>query len=275
MENILQAIVISFREGLEAFLILVLILKFLEKTNNKHLRISVIYGFIISILFSILLGFFLFKINAIFQNVTTFGKLWESVASLIAVGLVFSFIIMMINTENQMKQYVENKISVNLSKFGVYIITFILIAREGMEVVLFSFAGKYPVVGVIIGLFVSLLISLGIYLSLLNVSVSLLFKITLFYLIIQAGYLLGYGFHEGLSALKDLHVLDANNILLIKIFDLTKTIFDHKEGIVGLPLNILLGWYSKPEWIQFLLQYFFSIFLLLYWFQKSKSKKIQ
>ena len=38
MENIVQGSVMAFREGLEAFLILVLIIKFIDRTGNKNLK---------------------------------------------------------------------------------------------------------------------------------------------------------------------------------------------------------------------------------------------
>lgn len=269
MENLMPGIIMSFREGLEAFLILTLILKFLEKTGNKHLNRSAIYGFISSVLFSLVIGFLLFKIGSLLKNMDAVGKLWESTASLIAVGLVSSFIIWMIKHGSELKQYIENKTSINLSKYGIYIVSFVLIAREGVEIAIFSFAGNYHFISIISGLIIALIITTGIYFSLVKINISFLFRITLFYLIIQAGYLLGYGLHEGLSALKELNILDANSILLVKLFDLSKTIFNHKEGFLGLPLNVLLGWYSKPEWIQFLLQYFFTIILLIYWFKKK------
>ena len=52
--------IMSFREGFEAFLIIVLIFKFLEKTGNKNLKWGVISGLILSILLSFIFpNFFL------------------------------------------------------------------------------------------------------------------------------------------------------------------------------------------------------------------------
>ena len=89
-------------------------------------------------------------------------------------------------------------------------------------------------------------------------------------MILQAGYLFGYGIHEGLSALKSMNILNKDSILLLKIFDLSGTILNHKQGIFGLPLNVLIGWYSKPEWIQFLSQYILTFSLFGYWIGKNK-----
>ena len=266
MNNLIPGIIMSFREGLEAFLIIVLIFKFLEKTDNKHLKRGVIYGFISGLVFSSITGFLLFFVGGQLKKMDEIGKLWESIASLIAVGLVTSFIVWMIKHGSEIKKYVEHKIAINLTKLGIFIVSFILITREGVEIAIFSFAGQYHYQSIIIGIIISLLLSLTIYFSLFKVRISLIFKITLLYLIIQAGYLLGYGLHEGLSVLKSFGYIASNNILLLKAFDLSKTILNHKEGLIGLPLNVLFGWYSKPEWIQFIIQYLFTIIFLYYWF---------
>ena len=65
-------------------------------------------------------------------------------------------------------------------------------------------------------------------------------------------------------------MITAENPLLLKAFDLSKTILNHKEGVVGLPLYVSIGWYSKPEWVQFILQYGLTGFLFYYWYTKSK-----
>jgi len=271
MDNLFPGIIMSFREGLEAFLILVLIFKFLEKTSNKHLNRSVFGGFVFSVLFSLIVGFLLFTIGAQFKKMDAVGKLWESIASLVAVGLVTSFIIWMFQRGGEIKKYVENKTAANLTKIGMFVVSFVLISREGVEIAIFSFAGQYHYFSIIIGVLTSMIVAVAIYFSLVKISVSSLFKITLLYLIIQAGYLFGYGLHEGLSALGSLGYIDSSSLLFVKAFDLSKTILNHKTGIIGLPLNILLGWYSKPEWVQFFVQYIFTAVFLSYWYKTNKN----
>ncbi|MFA6391306.1 MAG: FTR1 family protein [Patescibacteria group bacterium] len=262
----------SFREGLEAFLILILIFRFLTKTENQHLNRSVIYGFISSIVFSLVFGGLLFIIGSQFDNLDEIGKVWESIISIVAVGFVTSFIIWMIRHGDGIKSYVESKTAFRLTKKGIYIISFVLVGREGVEIALFSFAGQYHYLSVVIGIFLAMIVALGIFFSLFRINISVLFKITLLYIIIQVGYLLGYGIHEGLSALNSTGYLESNSFLLTKAYDMSNTVLNHKEGIIGLPLNILVGWYSKPEWTQLFAQYTFTIYLLLYWLSYNRKK---
>ena len=74
------------------------------------------------------------------------------------------------------------------------------------------------------------------------------------------------------EALKDLGLMAEDNVLLNKIFNLSGTIFDHKVGPLGVPLNILVGWYSKPEVVQFLLQHLYIIGAFAAWFMIRKRQ---
>ncbi|MFA6524838.1 MAG: FTR1 family protein [Patescibacteria group bacterium] len=265
----------SFREGLEASLILVLVFKYLSKTANHHLNRSVINGAIAAVLFSLSVGFLLVSISMQFNPQNEIGKLWESVASLIAVVTVSVFIVWMIRNGSGIKQYVEQKTALALTKSGLFTVSFMLIAREGVEIALFSFAGKYNYISIVVGLLISCVVAFVIYHSLVSINTSSLFKVTLVYIIIQAGYLCGYGVHEGLSALNSAGYIESENLLLSVPFDYSETIMNHKEGIIGLPLNLLLGWYAKPELLQFIIQYVFTISIFVYWYRDSKNRRLR
>ncbi len=92
-------------------------------------------------------------------------------------------------------------------------------------------------------------------------------------IVILLRFLLGYGLHEGLSALKDLGTLPESSPLFIKAFNLGGTVLDHKTGMVGLPLYVLLGWYSRPEIPQFALQYLYTGLMLFFWYRTQKSAR--
>lgn len=72
--------------------------------------------------------------------------------------------------------------------------------------------------------------------------------------------------------MKDIGYILKDNIMLIKAFDLSETVFYHKEGIIGLPLYVLFGWHSEPEWMQFLTQYIYTIGIFVFWYLKTKRK---
>ncbi len=273
MDTFLPGIIMGFREGLEAFLIIAMILRYLSKINQPTYKKHVWQGVFIGVLLSLILGLGLIMISDTIVRTNRFAKIWESVASLIALLLITTFIVWMINHGRNMAVYIENQVAYNLSKWGIFLVSLMMISREGVEIAIFTFAGKYTFRSVSLGILGSLILTILIFYSLVKVDLKTIFNITLAYLILQAGFLLGYGIHEGLSAMKDIGYISKDNFILIKVFNLSKTIFYHKEGILGLPLYVLFGWHSEPEWIQFLTQYIYTTSMFIYWyFKKTKGK---
>jgi len=272
METILQGVILAFREGLEAFLVIVILLKFLEKTNNHRLKKNVWYGLGAAIIASLVFGALLGGLSSLIGGTDATVKLWESVASLVAVGFIITFIIWMINHGAKIKAHVESEAALNLSKKGIFSLALLMVLREGVEIALFQFAGRYSGISILIGLILAVIFVVLIYYSLVKVKIKTIFNITLAYLILQAGFLLGYSVHEGLSAAKELGMIAAGSPVLLKVFDLSGTVFDHKDGLLGLPLYVLAGWYSRPEWLQFGLQYGLTGFLFLYWYQRKQKE---
>jgi high-affinity iron transporter len=269
MDTFLQATIMSFREGLEGFLIVTILLKFLDKTDNGYLKKQVWRGVFAGIVTSIVLGLLLMGVSSYLGGLKTTAKLWESVGGIIAVMLVTTFVVWMIQHGSKIKNHIENEAAGHLTGSGIMLLTLFMIAREGTEIAIFSFAGQYSVLPVILGLAISIALVLLINYSLIRVNLKTIFVITLAYLVIQAGYLFGYSIHEGLSAAKSLSWLQADSPLFTKAFNLSKTVLNHKNGVLGLPLNVTLGWYSKPEWIQLILQYSYTFLLFGYWAKRK------
>ncbi|MBN2851570.1 MAG: FTR1 family protein [Clostridia bacterium] len=265
----------GFREGLEAFLIIAIMIKFISKADKSNLKKHIYTGAASGVLASLVFGGLLYYLTLLLKNQEKVANLWESIASIVALLLITFFILWMIKNSKNMTSEVESKMRNNFSKTGIFLLAFTVVVREGAEIAIFTFTGKYSLTSIVSGLLISLLLTLLIFFSLVKVNLSTLFSITLLYLILQAGFLLGYGIHEGLSALKEMNVLQSDSILLIKAFNLSDTVFNNKEGILGVPLYILFGWYSKPEWLQFIVQYIYTFTLGFIWFRSNtrKSKK--
>lgn len=272
MNQTIPSLIMGFREGLEAFLLIAIILKYISKTEQSSLKSKVIQGSIIGLIISLMLGMLLNTISVGLGGVESLTKAWESAASLIALALVTTFIFWMIRHGHDMAKHVEGQVAKNLSPYGLLLISLVIVAREGTEIAIFSFAGKYPFNIVVVGVLASLVLTLLIFYSLVKVNIGLLFKITLAYLILQAGYLLGYTLHEGFSAMKGYGMIPGENIIFIKAFDISKTIFSHKDGVLGIPLHVVFGWYSKPEWIQFIIQYLYTILVFFFWFLDTRKR---
>lgn len=274
MNTFMPGLIMGFREGLEAFLIVTIILQYLTQIKKVDYKKYVYNGTIAGILASIGIGGILFLVSKAIEKTDEIAKIWESGASIIALVFVTTFIYWMIKHGSNMVSEVQNKVDQSLSKAGLFSVAFIMVAREGTEIAIFTFAGKYILLSIGLGIGIALLLTILIYKSLVRINLRVLFNVTLVYLILQAGFLLGYSVHEGLSALKALAVIGGDNPLLSKAFDLSGTILNHKEGLLGLPFYVLFGWYSKPEWIQLVLHYGYIVAMFMIWKTLRKSKKV-
>lgn len=273
MENFIPALIMGFREGLEAFLIMVVIFQFLNKSNMGHLKKFGNLGLISGLLGSLLIGGILYLISNEIGRTEQTAQLWASATSIIALALVTIFIYWMMHSGRTMVSEIHNQVTSNLSAVGIYFMAFVLVAREGAEVAIFTFAGEYHLLPVFVGLILSGLLAIGIYFSLFRINLKVLFTITLGYLILQAGYLLGYGIHEASEALEGLGYVSESSWFMQKAFNLSETIWYHKEGILGLPLHVLFGWYSKPEWTQLIAHYGYVIVLFGIWSRTLRTSK--
>jgi high-affinity iron transporter len=268
--DFVQGLIMAFREGIEAFLIITILLKFLEKTNNQKLKKNVWQGTASAIIASLIFGIILIQISSLIGGTNATVKLWESIASFVAVIFIITLIVFMIKHGSKIKDHIEKKAAINLSKKGIFLVVFFMIIREGVEIALFQFAGKYSLLSITTGLVLSAGLVILIYYSLVKVNLKTIFNITMAYLILQAGFLMGYSIHEGLSASKELELISKENPIYNKAFDLSNTVLNHKEGVLGVPLYVSIGWYSKPEWIQFLAQYLVTTMLFAYWLRQTK-----
>lgn len=271
MSDFLPGLIMGFREGLEAFLIISIMIQYLNQIHQQVLKKNIRIGVGLGMMVSLLVGGGLFLLSRYIGNMEQMANLWESSVSLIALVFVTTFIVWMIKNGSNMAKQVQGSTASSLSKRGIIIISATMVAREGVEIAIFTFAGQYTLVSILAGISLALIFSLLIFNSMIKVNIRTIFNVTLVYLILQAGFLLGYGVHEGLSALKDLGIIASASILLAKAFDVSGTILYHKEGIIGLPLYILFGWYSRPEWIQFVIQYGYTITMLALWNKGRKN----
>jgi high-affinity iron transporter len=196
---------LALREGLEAVLIVVIVLLYLRKTNQrryyKYVYLGVILAVILSVafaaIFTIAFGGFTGVVEVIFEGVT-----------FIISGIFILTLILWISKEGpKMRETLEEKVedSIKTQKmFSITIATFIIIFREGIELVLLTTGAislgslnQFSVIlGSIIGLAISIIIGLLIFYGIKSINLSTFFKITNVMLILFAAGLITYGVHE-------------------------------------------------------------------------------
>jgi len=271
----LPGFIMGIREGLEAFLIIAIMLEFLNKANRTDDKPAVFQGLGVGLVASLVFGLILFGITSLLNSGNTnIAKLWEFGASFVALGLITTFIYFMLKNRNNIVGDIKEKLSVKFTKKAIILLAAVMVAREGAEIVLFVFASADPVpyfLGALSGVLLSGIFTFLIYKSLIKVNLKVIFNITLVYLILQAGFMLGYGFHELFSYFKAEAIIDSSSAIYNKMFDLSDTFLNHKEKPIGIILYATIGWYSKPEIFQFVIQYVYTVTLLFFFFKTNKK----
>ena len=130
----LQAFVITLREGLEAFLIVAISLAYLRKSGRGELARAVHIGIVSALAISALGGYLLF--NAANQEV------FEGPLALIAAFSVTWMVVHMWRAGRHMKGDIEGRLASSSVRSGaaafagVFLFTVLMISREGMETAL-------------------------------------------------------------------------------------------------------------------------------------------
>ena len=196
----IQAFVITLREGLEAFLIVAISLAYLKKTGRGALLPAVHWGIAVSIALSIAAGFLLAQADN--------QALWEGLLALTAAVLVCSLTVHMWRAGKRMKREIEGRLEASSVKvgqaafWGVFGFTLLMITREGMETALlmtqliFTVQSTQIIVGAGAGTlsaaFIAWLWSRYGY----RVNLSRFFQVTAVFLLVFVVQLLIYGIHE-------------------------------------------------------------------------------
>ena len=130
----LQAFVITLREGLEAFLIIAISLAYLRKSQRSELIPAVHWGIAASVVLSIAAGWLFFQAKN--------QALWEGVLALAAAVSVASLTVHMWRHAKRIKKDIEGHLQSSTMKSrasafaGVFLFTLLMITREGMETAL-------------------------------------------------------------------------------------------------------------------------------------------
>jgi high-affinity iron transporter len=162
----LPTFVITLREGVEAALVVGIVLAYLKKSGQSHLR-SWVYsgigvGLAISGMVGLLLSWFVQHLGRSSEKYgPVFEPLLEGLFSLIAIVLLSWMLIWMTQNAKGLKATVEGSIGQALQTqaragWGIFALVFFAVLREGFETVLFVAAkfqqGVIPAIGAFLGL---------------------------------------------------------------------------------------------------------------------------
>ena len=249
----------GLREGVEAALIVSIILAYLAKTGNQRHFGKIWLGAGLAVALSIAVGVLLFVTIGGFEEQAEL--IFEGFAMVIAAAVVTWMLFWMRRTSANIKGTLHAGVDRALVEGGIFrlaILAFTAVIREGIETALFlmgqaTAAGTQAsstLVGAVIGLAIAVAIGYGLYRGARVLNLRTFFSWTGIALIFIAAGLLSHGIHE---------FIEAGWITFgtSTAFDISAILPHEAEpengalGVIGSILRALVGYTSTPEWITF------------------------
>lgn len=190
---------ITIREGLEAFLIIGILLGYLTKINQPQLRVHVWVGAGVAFLVSVLLAAVFQALAIQFEGEA--AELFEAGIALLAVGVLTWMVLWMQHQSRRIKGELEHKVDAALSHgqtFALAGLAFVTVLREGLETALFLSAvfitarDDNMLPGAALGLAISAGIAYLIFRSAIRLNLRTFFLVTGSFLIVIAAGLVGH-----------------------------------------------------------------------------------
>ena len=242
------AFVIALREGIEAALIVSIVLAYLKQLGRTNHARLVWAGTGLALLLSAATGTLIFAVGADFEGRAE--QLFEGLVTLTAVGVLTWMIFWMRRQGARIKSELQHKVDSALMAGGLALsaLAFFAVLREGVETALFLFAAAEgtaveggavgaQLVGAGLGFALAVVLGVLLYRGGIRMNLRTFFKVTGAILIVVAAGLFAFSVHE-------LQEAGWFPILEGQAFDLSATLPDD-EGI-GAVLRGLLGYNADP-----------------------------
>jgi FTR1 family protein len=240
LARMLEATVVTLREGIEAALVVGIVLAYLRRTGRAGLERHVYWG----------LGAALVASLAAAAAIRRFGldpenEVWEGSLMLVAAALVGSLVIWMWRTGRRIRQQTEARLE-KVGGLGLFGFTFLMVFREGVETVLFLTAlsgaiGANPLYNALgggLGLLLAGLFGFLLVQGSLRVNLGRFFGVTGLVLLLLVAKLIANGLHEFFEA----GLLPSTEALLAAVGFLTResTSVLVLVLLIALPAGLLL-----------------------------------
>ncbi len=205
----LTGLLTGLREGVEAALIVSIILAYLAKTGNQRHFGRIWFGAGAAVVVSVVVGLVLFVTIGGFEEPAE--QIFEGFAMLLAAGVVTWMLFWMRRTAANIKGELQAGVDRALTEGGILglsLLAFTAVIREGIETALFlmgqaTAAGNEAwstLIGAIVGLLIAVAIGYGLYRGAQVINLRTFFQWTGIALIFIAAGLLSHGIHEFVEA---------------------------------------------------------------------------
>jgi high-affinity iron transporter len=241
----LAALVLAFREGLEAALIVGIVLGVLRRIGRTDRVWSVWAGAALAALISLAVGAALYALGIAFEGRAE--EIFEGTAMLLAAGVLTWMIFWMARQGRSLQNELEKDVrqaTLTGGTWALFGLAFVAVLREGVELALFLTAAAFTasagstLLGGLLGLAAAAVAGWLLFASTRQLNLRAYFRVTGLLLLVFAAGLVAHGVHEfnevGWIPSVVEHVWDVNPIL------------DESSG-VGQILKALVGYNGNPS----------------------------
>lgn len=265
----LANLIIGFREGLEAALIIGILAAYLVKLDRRRELSKLWIGVSAAIIVAVGLGVVL---GVLVENVPEgTNEFIAGVTSIIAVVFVTWMIFWMARQSRVLSKDLRAQIDqAEKSAWAIATIAFLAVVREGIETSVFLWsssraagADTYPVLGALIGFAAAAILGYGIYRGAVKLNLSKFFAYTGAFLIVVAAGILSYGIHE----LQEIGLLP---FLTEQTYDVSGVITE--GGVLDTFLRGTISFRSAPSQLETLLWFAYLIPTAVIYYRGNKKK---
>jgi len=240
---------IGLREGLEAALVVVILVAFLVKTQRQWALKYVWAGVGTAVVLSVALGAVLTYGTR--QLSFTQQELIGGFASILAVVFVTGMVFWMRTAARTISGELKGRLdrALDMGPVAVALVAFLGVGREGLETAIFFYAttqaagagNSQPLIGWVVGLLAAIGLGVAIYRGALKINLAKFFRYTGILLVVVAGGILAYGLHD----LQEAALLPGLNALA---FDVSNVI--SSSSWYGALLKGIFNFSPNTTWLQ-------------------------
>ena len=219
----IQSLILTLREGLEAALVVSILLAYLARIDYRRGFRAVWWGAAGAVLLSLGAGAVLFTLGLALEGKAE--EIFEGSAMLLAVVILSWMVVWMKSQGRSMRGRLEAEAhrAATMGAASLAALAFVAVGREGLETALFLFAANETssasstIIGGLLGLAVAVALGVALYRGSHRLNLRAFFTYTGLLLILIAGGLLAHGIHEfqeaGWLPVFVEHLWDTNSVL--------------------------------------------------------------
>jgi high-affinity iron transporter len=268
----LSTFIIALREGLEASLIVGILVAYILKSDRRALLLPLWSGVAAAVVASLGLGFALSQTSAGLSQRA--NALFAGTTSFVAVALVTWMVFWMKRSARYLKTDLHGKMdsALRTGPLALAGAAFFAVIREGLETALFIYSNfktvadtRSSALGLLLGFGVSISLGYLIFKSSIKLNLSKFFRYTGIALVVVAAGVLAYGVHE----FQELGWLSGADSLA---WDISSQM--PADSIAGAALGGTVGFDTSTSWLQLAIWATYLVAVLVPYLSKPRVSQL-